>query len=270
MASIENRGKIFSLFMTAMVAGLIFLPVVSADDEAKTLLGDFLKENNVEVEVSGEVAYYNKYIWRGFLLDNDPVVQPSVTLSAFGFEGGFWGSWDVVQDDARASDEVDGWIGYSFDLGFINENLSVVGISAGNTWYSFPTADGYTKELYVGLSLDVLLSPYFTWYQDYGDEAQGGADGNYYMVGISHSFDLIKEYGITLDLGEEVGFNNEAFIVGDGGYYMTTVGLTVPLTGTLTMAPNVGWTFPFGDLEDAADGAQEQEFFAGVALSAAF
>ena len=29
------------------------------------------------------------------------------------------------------------------------------------------------------------------------------------MIGYGHSFDIWEEYGITLDLGHEIGFNNE-------------------------------------------------------------
>ncbi|MCA9406767.1 MAG: hypothetical protein KC684_09525, partial [Candidatus Omnitrophica bacterium] len=224
----------------------------------------------VEVEVSAAVDFYNQYIWRGFKLDSDPVIQPSVTISAAGFEGGFWGSFDVDQDDGEGvnSDEVDGWIGYGFDLGFIDEALEIVSLSVGNTWYSFPGTDLYTKELYVGLSVDTLLSPYFTWYHDYGDEDQGGADGNYYMFGIGHSLTLSEDYGITLDAGFELGLNDDAFITGNGGYTLTTLGLTIPLSDNVTMAPVIAYSSPFKDLsEDSGGFEQDDEFYTGVSMS---
>ena len=107
----------------------------------------------------------------------------------------------------------------------------------------------------------------FTWYIDYVEEASGGADGNYYMIGISHSFDLIEEYGITLDLGQELNYNNGAFINGEGGYALTTVGFSIPLTENLTMAPTMGYSIPMGDLAHENDGNYGEEFYGGVSFS---
>ena len=69
------------------------------------------------MEVSATLDYYGKYVWRGMLLDKDPVLQPGLAVSVGGFEAGFWGSWDLTSKDGLDSDEVDGWIGYNFDLG---------------------------------------------------------------------------------------------------------------------------------------------------------
>ncbi len=236
---------------------------------AATLFGDLLRKNDIEIDISGSLDFYNQYIWRGMELDSDPVLQTSLTLSTFGFEGGIWSSFDVANSDGEGtnSDEVDGWIGYNFDLSKINEDLAFLGFGVGHTWYSFPGADGYTKELYVTLSADILLSPYFTWYYDYGDEDDGGADGSYYLLGIGHSLDVIEEYGVTLDLGYEVGFNHEFFIEGDGGYHLLTAGLGVALTENCTMTPTIAYSIPFGDLEDEDDGNYDDYFYAGVSMS---
>ncbi|MCA9400061.1 MAG: hypothetical protein KC713_00420 [Candidatus Omnitrophica bacterium] len=236
---------------------------------AETILGDYLAQKDIDVSVSASIDFYNKYIWRGFQLDSDPVIQPSLTVEALGFDGGIWSSFDVDQDDGEGlnSDEVDGWLGYSFDLGFIDESLGIVGVSVGHTWYDFPGADTYTTEWYFSIALDTFLSPYFTWYYDYGDEAQGGADGSVYAFGAGHSFTLSEDYGISLDLGAEVGINDEHFIAGEGGYFLGTVGLTIPLTEGVTMAPVMAWSSPFGDLEDTADGNQDDHFYAGVSMS---
>jgi len=179
----------------------------------------------------------------------------------------YWRSWDVENEDSLASDESDGWIGYNFDLGFISEDLDIVGLSVGHTWYSFPEADGYTKETYLGVSIDTFLSPSFTWYHDYVDESQGGAKGNYYVFGLGHSFTLSEDKGITFDLGQEIGINNKAFIVGDGGWSTSSFGLTIPLTDHLTMAPMMAYTSPWGDLDSASDGNQDNAFWGGVSFS---
>ena len=248
-----------------LIAALsIGLSCFAQKSEAATVFGDFLREHNIEASVSADVTYASKYVWRGFVLDNDQVIQPAVTFSVGGLEGGIWGSWDTENKDGLASDEVDGWIGYNFDLGFISEELEMVGVSIGHTWYDFPEANLYSKEFYIGFSFDTFLSPYVTWYHDYEDEAQGGADGDYLMVGIGHSFDVLPDYGITLDLGLEYGYNHEAFIADTGSYMLYTAGLTVPLSDNVTFTPMIGFSQPFGDIEDAGN---DDEFFGGATLS---
>lgn len=257
-----------TILTTLFAAGLFISTATQA--QAGTVFGDYLAEKDIEVEVSGAVDFYNQYIWRGFKLDSDPVIQPSVTFAVAGFEGGVWASFDSDQDDGESvnSDEVDGWIGYGFDLGFIDEDWSIVGVSLGHTWYAFPGTDLYSKEFYLGFSVDTFLSPYFTWYNDYEDEAQGGADGNYYMFGIGHSFEVSEDYGITFDVGYELGLNSDAFITGDGGYNLFTAGLGVALSDNISMTPTIAFSSPFGDLEDSAGGnPQDDEFYAGVSMS---
>jgi hypothetical protein len=240
--------------------------------QASTLLGDFFSEVGVTSSVEIGMDVYDKYMWRGFKLDSDKVVQPSLSLGfdvaeTFTIEGGFWGSWDIQNNDGAASDEVDGWIGLSFDFGFLGEDYEIVSFSVGHTWYDFPEADLYTKEWYFTLALDTMLSPYVTWFLDYDDEVSGGADGNVVEAGISHSVMLMEDYGVSLDLGAAVGYNDKAFIDGDGGYTLLTAGLTLPLTESLTIAPMVGYSMPWGDLEDVNDGNQDDEFFGGISVA---
>lgn len=255
-----------AILAVMILAGTLF----ALKNAEAAYLTDLLKDKGIDAEVSASIDFYDKYVWRGILLDDDAVLQPGVTITIGGFEAGFWGSWDLESEDGLASDEVDGWIGYSFDLGFIDPELEIIGVSFGNTWYAFPETDGSAEELYLTVSADTFLSPYFSWYHDYGDESDGSADGNYYAFGIGHSFDVAADYGITFDTGFEVGLNDEAFIVGEGGYYLFTAGLSVPLSDNVTFTPNVGYSVPFGDLEDSNDGNYNDEFYGGAGLAFAF
>ena len=248
-----------------VVFGLAYRP--SPAQAASGILDGFLADKNIDASVSADVAFYDKYIWRGFRLDGDPSVQPDFTISVGPIEGGWWGNEDVSNTDSLSSNESDGWIGYNFDLGFINEDLKKVGFSVGNTWYGFPGTNGYSKESFVTVSVDTLLSPSFTWYHDYGKESQGGGNGDYYVFSGGHSFTLDDQYGITLDISEELGINHKAFIVGTGGWSTTTVGLTIPLTDHVTLTPNMSYTSPFSDLSSSSDGAQNDEFWGGVSVS---
>lgn len=256
---------------------MIFLALIGfcfgvSEAKAATVLGDYLAENGITSSVGATMDVYNKYIWRGFKLDGDKVIQPGVSIEfdiaeTFAIDGGFWGSWDIQNNDGLASDEVDGWIGTSFDLGFLGESFEIASVAVGHTWYDFPEANLYTKEWYFTLALDTLLSPYVTWYYDYADQKNGGADGSVVEAGISHSFTLSEDYGISLDLGGSVGYNDKAFISGQGGYTLLTAGFTIPLTDMVTASPMIGYSMPWGDLEDANDGNQDDEFYGGISLA---
>jgi len=250
--------------VAAMMAGFC------AGQSSAATIADYLEDKGIEASVSATMDYYSKYVWRGMLLDDDNVLQPGVEVAVGGVTVGFWGSWDVESEDGLSSDEVDGYLDYSFDLGFLGEDFEKVGMSVGHTWYTFPSANLNAQEYYIGLSYDTLLSPSLTWYHDYSDEASGGADGDYLIGSIGYSVPLSEEYGISLDLGQELGYNDGYFIVGEGGYSLSTLGVSLPLSGSVSMSASVSYSVPLGDLSDNNDGNKDNEFYYGVGLAFAF
>lgn len=216
-----------------------------------------------KIEASASIDVYNKYMWRGFTLDTDPVIQPGFNLSGYGFTLFYWGSYDSSQDDAAGSDEQDFTIDYT--CGFEYASASI-----GHTYYAFPTGDAYSKEWYIGVSIPVMLSPTVTYYNDYGKEDKGGGDGSYLNLAVSHSITIAEDPTITLDLGAGVGFNEKLFIQGDGGDYSLSAGLSIPLTKNLVMAPVLGYVVPFGDLKDVNDGNQKKRTYGGISLGGSF
>lgn len=255
------------LGLAVLVAMVLTLPaVVRAEDEEapKTLFGDFLKEKNVEVAVAGTADFYNKYIWRGFVLDDDAVFQPSFTVSAYGFAVSAWGNFDLESKDALASDEVDTTVSYTF------KPVENVSLTVGHIYYAFMQASTFAKEAYVSVGVSTFLSPVLSYYIDYSEQSQGGGDGQYVALDISHSIPLIPEYNIALNLGAHAGYNNEDFIAGNGGDLLGTAGLAIPLTPNLTFTPKVAYAVPLGDLADASDGNQREHLYGGVSMAYVF
>ena len=248
---------LISAFLAAVICG------APSKAESKTIVGDYLKDNDIEVEISASTDFYSKYIWRGFRLDDDYVLQPGFSVSGYGFEVNVWGSFDTDQDDALGSDEVDTTVSYSHDF----DGLS---LSLGHVYYDFPSAGTFSKEVFVGVGYDTVLSPSLTWYHDYSRESQGGGHGDYVVLDLGHSLTLNEDYGITLDLSGHVGYNHRLFIKGDGGDVAFGAGLTLPLTESLSMSPSLNYSIPYGDLEDSADGNQDDEFYWGVGISCSF
>lgn len=218
-----------------------------------------LENIDLPIEVTADIAFNSKYIWRGFLLDDDAVMQEGVYVSGYGFTISAWGSFDIDADDTRNSDEVD----YSVDYTHEFEKLSV---SLGHTYYDFPPADTASKEYYIGVGLKTLLSPSLTWYHDYADEDSGGGNGDYIVLEAGHSLAL-GQSPITLDLSTHIAYNDELFINGQGGDANLGIGLTIPLTQNCSVSPAINYSIPFDDLEDSADGNQEEEFYGGLTFA---
>ncbi len=231
------------------------------EDQPKTLFGDALADAGITV--SGATAVNSQYIWRGFRLDDDMVLQPSMTISAFGFSANVWGNFDLQGDDPFSSDEVDSTISYAYTLEEI-EGLSPITLSAGHIYYSFSGTDTYSREYFLGVTYGSFLTPSLTYYHDYGDEDQGGGDGNYVVLGLAQSVPVLPDYGVTLDLSGHIGYNDELYIAGQGGDVLASAGLTVPLTANLKMQPNINYSHPMDDLRDDAFGNQPDVLFSGI------
>jgi len=257
------RRAIVITLGTILVAGLLSPGIFAEEDDetGKPILSE------TEIEISADTAVYSQYIWRGFKLDGDPVSQTGVYASGYGFDASVWGSFDIDSEDLLDSDEIDYSVGYTLGLeDYIKIPMS---ISGGYIYYDFPETNLNSQEVYVGASFDVLLSPAITWYHDFEDEEKGGGDGNYIVAEISHSFP-VGGYPISLDLGAHAGYNNELFIMGDGGDVGVNAGLTFTLSKNCTLTPNAGYSIPFGDLEDDSDGNQDEEFYGGAVLAYSF
>lgn len=257
--------------LSGLIAGLMvmgFSSFASADavvassitpaDSALAKTG-VLSGSGVSVSLSYDV--YSAYVWRGFLLDDDAVVQPGASVSYGGFTLGIWGSTDINANDGSSSEEVD----YYFDY---TKEFDGFSLSIGNTYYAFPDADTSAEEAYIGIAFDCLLSPSITVYRDYGQEGSGSGKGTYVSFDVGHSLEL-SEF-TALDLGFHYGYNDKLFIAGKGSDILLTAGLSVTLAKDFSFAPVIAYSIPFGDLEDAGDGNQDEKFYTGVSLSYSF
>lgn len=228
--------------------------------------------SDLGLEVTGDVSYFSQYVWRGFVLDRDEVIQPGFYLSNQDKGYGklslkLWSSHDIENEDTLNSDEVDYIVDYTYVL-------SGVGLSLGHTYYDFTETSTHSKEWYAGVTLPaytiaslkgttVSSSVYF--YRDYGHPADGGALGTYLVANLGTSTPVtVGKYACSFDLAGHYGWNNELFIAGEGGDLGLQAAFTVPLTPNMTISPNINYSRPFGDLEDPADGNQKTRTYCGM------
>ena len=212
------------------------------------------------IEVSGDayVSVNTKYLWRGFDLSEDDnyVVQPGADVSFKGFTVSWWGN---ISENTGDMNEVDLTIDYSFDV------TDLVSMSVGNILYD---VDGFkdTNELYVGATLNTILSPSLTVYWDY-DECE--EDGYFVTASVGHTFELNDKAG--LNLGALVSYNGASdYAVGDYHDFHNaelSLGLDYAVTDQIAVSPAVLYSTP---LSDTADDTIDDEVTAGVTVTLSF
>jgi len=165
-------------------------------------------------EANLDVYANSKYLWRGQMLNDEPVVQPGLTATASnGLSFNVWGNYNLT--DARSEttdrkfDEVDLTASYAVPIEDLN-------LEVGIMQYLFPhqgsvqastAANGSTipalkfpdtREVYVSAGLNSILKPTAKVYYDFDQ-----VEGFYGVASISHGIRLTESMttDLTLSLG---------------------------------------------------------------------
>ncbi len=213
-----------------------------------------------------DVAFVNKYVWRGMLLTDGPVFQPSATLGYKGASVNVWGNLDLdnANDLAGEFNEIDFTLDYT-------HAIKEFSVSGGLIYYDFPNTDfRSTLELYVAAGVDILLQPAITVYFDV-DQAQA----IYGTIGLSHSFDLPDSDAVSwsLDLATSAGLGSSSYVdfyfgVDNGAFTDFYAEASLPLTifDQLTITPYAGVTMVL-DSALRSEMAESDNFLFGAVLS---
>ncbi len=219
-----------------------------------------------EVEVYAEAV--SKYVWRGMVLTDDPVVQPGVTLSMYGFSFDIWANMDLTDVNRPGKRYRVSEIDYTLSYGI--EPTAGLGLEFGAILYTFPgTGDASTTELYAEVGLELPLSPTLTVYRDI-DEVKGW----YASLEISHDFELSERLGMEIGagIGWGDGKNNDGYFGVDKQSLTdmsVSAGLSYALAEGLEATAFVSYSDLLrGELRDAA--GQSGELVGGVGLSYSF
>jgi hypothetical protein len=209
-----------------------------------------------KVTGSASIAFYNRYIFRGYEIGKSGlVIQPSLSASFKGFTATLWGNLDTNERNTTSAvfanegrkgwDETDLTLSYTVPIG----KLSVTG---GYIYYDLKYAED-TEEFFLTFAYDILSKPTFSIYQDVTSYP-----GTYMNLSFAHSFALPKD--ISLDLGASFGY-----FAGRSNYWrtfetstmdytgsrykglhdgMVKAGLTIPVTKAFSIQPSVQFWFP--------------------------
>ena len=238
-----------------------------------------MAEEEAKPSASADVGVFSKYMWRGFeLSDESAVIQPSMTVEYKGFSVNLWGNLDTDYDDTGDSEfnETDYTLAYGTSIGDYD-------LSIGYIYYGLDGLED-AEEFYGSITAAKCpVAPTLTIYREIA-----AAQGWYFNLGISHSFELKDE--ITLDLGGSVGYyysDDDAFVEVDNHLNPTSkkyrnfhdgkvsVGLTIPLDKYFTLSPMIAYSFPLttnaDDLITSSSMSGDSDFFfGGVTMSIAF
>ncbi|OHB57913.1 MAG: hypothetical protein A2173_06945 [Planctomycetes bacterium RBG_13_44_8b] len=165
--------------------------------------GVVFAEEKEQVRFNISADYYNKYIWRGQNIDDDPVFQPSISAAYSNLTASIWGNLELTNINDKSGDfsELDYTLDYSAALPVIEG----VGYSVGVIYYDFPSsaADGTiipdTTEIYWGLNLDIALNPALAVYHDVDE-----AEGSYVSLSTGHNIEKIIEIGPEMPVGMKI------------------------------------------------------------------
>ena len=225
-----------------------------------------------------DVAALSSYVWRGQTLNDEMVVQPSLTASKGGFALNAWANYNVAGAYEGEFSEVDLTASYSKTLG-------PVALGVGIVQYTFPNQtlaveDGEdvaypgTVEVYMSAGLpDVPLAPTLTVYRDVDE-----IDGTYGMLGVGHSFELTEKASLALSASLGAGdadYNAGYFGVDDAALNDLTVGAALPIAvlENWTVKPAISYVYlPDSDIRDAAEAVygEDDAVMGSLTVSCAF
>jgi hypothetical protein len=149
---------------------------------------------------SSAVQVMNQYVWRGFLVNDRPVVQPEVRFSWKGAELSTWSNL-VAEDRTLRYYEHDLALGYEHAIrGRFSWN-------AGYTYYAFvqDTTDRYEHEFSLGASYDGPVSLGLTAFQTVAP-----IYGTYYLLEAGRTFQFRRRP--PLIVRSSLGYNHRLWI----------------------------------------------------------
>ncbi len=212
------------------------------------------------VDLSAEVGWFGRYLWRGMTLQDAAVVQPELSASLGGFGLSVWGNVD-----ADGADGATGFNKYDFTVSY-GVGLPVASLDFGFVYYALPDAsERNTAEAYASASAGVLLSPTLTVYRDVDQ-----IDGWYWEAGVSHGLPLSPSAGV--EVAARAGAGSDRYLA---GYFPTAVSkaleagttassltdlaftMAVPWhpTPLATVTPSVTWSTLMDDASDSVEDA---------------
>lgn len=226
------------------------------------------------VDVKAELGIQSKYVWRGYLKTDGPVLQPTVTVGLKGLSLGLWGNMDLSDEsdfDAKKAGEMNE---VRFLLGF-NRSFVLLNVSAGVIHYTYPnmTYDTATTEIFVNASGLIPVHPSLTLYRDV-DKTKGLygeiTASQTFPVGLLFGFEVSGGLGFATKEYNKVYFDKNDFALTD---IRISLGMPIGIGELVKIKPAVTYTGIINsDISDNLDSADinDQNVYFGISASVSF
>ncbi len=206
-----------------------------------TLSAPVLAEES-QIGVSLDLPVVSSYVWRGMEINDDWVLQPSLTLDYKGFSFNLWGNMDLSnfgEDYCSYTSDCDSRAGQFTEIDLTiayNHSFDKFTLGVGLIDYLYPNWDNSsdTQEVYLSGSFDVLLQPSLSIYYDFN-----ALDAFYANFAIGHSFSFNDNLG--LDLSSSIGYGDSDYNAGsfgsaDSAFVDFNIGVSLPYKATDNIA----------------------------------
>lgn len=226
-----------------------------------------------EISCTVSADFYTKYIWRGQVVSNRAVFEPTIALKKYGFTGYVWGNMDLTGQNEHCREFIE--MNYVLDYTASIPDMNGVSFSVGTIYYDFPnTFFKPTTEIYGGLSFDLPLTPFVRLYRDV-DEARSA----YIQVGVGHTIEKIFSISDGCYCGLRVGsylaygnsqYNKFYFASAGGKLNDLNVSLAMPVCfKDWSITPSIYYSMMVdSDVRAATD--KSDNLVAGVSISRSF
>jgi uncharacterized protein (TIGR02001 family) len=153
---------------------------------------------------SVDLSVQSAYIWRGMVVDDKPVFQPSITVSDGGLSASVWGNLNLTADNGYKGEasEMDYWLAYTLAGKDVDWTLTYYA-------YTFPhTMSVSTQEVWANVTFkNVPFAPSFTAIRDVN-----AVKGWYFLLTGSQNLGVLTTNGSDgLLLTLNVGHGNEKY-----------------------------------------------------------
>ncbi len=188
-----------------------------------------------------EIAFLNRYVWRGILVTDDPVFQPAANLSYGDFRLNIWANMDLGDANGKSGKFIEIDLALEWARDFERNVLVPFRLFAGAIGYFFPNLPFEpTAEVYAGGTLKVPLNPTITVYRDVVQ-----VDGWYGTLHFEEGVDVGRGFSLHGKVGFGWGdrdYDRVYFGVPDNGLNDFHAILSVPYSrGRWTVKPFLGW-----------------------------
>lgn len=191
-----------------------------------------IKAQDLSLDVNADLV--SRYLWRGINVNDQPNIQPAITLGYSGFNLGFWGSYGLTHQNPSdqyysTSQEIDTWLSYSVPLNN-GMNIGAVvtdyyfpngGIRIGN-FNNYDNVNGpgaHTIEAGINFTgpetFPLSLSGYVNVYNDKGNNVYLQAD-----YGVD-----FNEFALSFFIGASTGSKDNPAYYGTENFNVINIGI---------------------------------------------